>query len=684
MMVFVAGAALTVLVFVGAERANGAGSLGGMVSLLCLSLVLVGWLITLRRREAVIQETVVQRTAELRDNHERLQTILDTIHSGVIVTDLDDYRIVDANPAALALLGLPRADLVGSLCHESTCQKAPDSCPLQDGSGPQNRIESEVQSLGGGFPVLKNTQSMRLQGHRYCVSSLLNLSPVTRAEQSRSLLLSAIEQAQEAVVITDTEGTILYVNPAFEESSGYSPAEAVGQTSSFLNSGEHDDEFFTEIWDTIIGGGTWCGEITNRHKDGSLYVEYITISPMRNPAGEIVNFVALKLDLSEVRWLEGQVHQLQKMEAIGRLAGGVAHDFNNLLQSIFGYTALALETLPEEGEAAECLGEVNKAGRRAAELVHQILSLSRRSDPQVRPLKVHLGIEEAFKLLGPALPATISVELDVDPACGAVSADETQLQQIVMNLCTNARDAIDGRPGTIEVGLHEALVDATLAGRLPGLEPGRYALLTLRDTGHGMDEETLQRAFDPYFTTKVKGEGTGLGLSVVHGIVQGWGGGIDVASTPGEGTEFRIYLPLCLEEATPSEEIPSIIPEAPAEARVLLVDDEPMIIRYLSVTLNRLGYQVDDHTDSVKAYKAFLKNPGGYDVVATDQEMPAMSGVELSHRLLEARPDLPILLYTGYSDTVDRKLVKQVGIRAFLLKPFEAEELDRTLREIMG
>ena len=363
-----------------------------------------------------------------------------------------------------------------------------------------------------------------------------------RAEKDRASLAVAIEQSAEAILITDLDGNIQYCNPAFERISGYVYTEVVGRNPRFLKSGRQTKEFYAELWTTIKSGRVWSGHFINRRKDGSLCEEDATISPIRDPAGKLTGFVAASRDVTERVSLENQLKQAQKLESIGRLAGGVAHDFNNLLTVINGYSEMGLERLPEGDPLRDLLTQIRKAGERANGLTRQLLAFSRKQVIEPRRVNLNELILESTKMLRRIVREDIEITTNLNPAAGDVMADPGQLHQILMNLVVNARDAMPSG-GRLSLRSSRLQLDRLEAASLPGTRPGPYAVIEVSDTGVGMSDEIQQKAFDPFFTTKPEGTGTGLGLSTVYGIVRQGGGWIKVESQPGMGATFRIGLP---------------------------------------------------------------------------------------------------------------------------------------------
>ena len=380
--------------------------------------------------------------------------------------------------------------------------------------------------------------------------------------------------------------------------------------------------------------------------------------------------------------LQEQLIQAQKMEAIGTLAGGIAHDFNNILSPIIGYTELAMDSLPQGSDEHSMLSEVKDASMRAKELVKQILAFSRKNNQEKKILYLHPIINEALKLLRSSIPTSIEIRQSIDKNCGPVMCDPTQVHQIIMNLCTNAYHSMIKDGGILEVSMGSITLDieeTQIAGDLPS---GKYIRLIISDTGYGMDKKTMDRIFEPYFTTKTLGEGTGLGLSVVLGIVENHNGRIKVYSEEGKGTTFTVYLPeIMTQDKVAETKEHKILPSG--TEHILIVDDEASIAAIQARMLKKLGYQVTSVTDSIKALERFRDNPEKFDLVITDQTMPHISGSELAKRMLEIKPDIPIILCTGYSSLISKEKSRSLGIRHFLMKPVLMDELAKSVRSIL-
>jgi PAS domain S-box-containing protein len=502
------------------------------------------------------------------------------------------------------------------------------------------------------------------------------------AEKEQSRLVAVIEQTDQGVMITDARGVVQYVNSAFEGMTGYRREEVIGRKPSILSSGYHTREFYRDLWAMISRGDTWSGQIICKKKDGSIHHVQTTISPMRDEKGRITNYVSVRRDITQNLLLQDQLRQAQRMEAIGTLAGGIAHDFNNILAAVLGYSELLLDEIPREGSAPEHLKQVIKAANRAKDLVHQILTFSRKVAQELRPVQVHTVVLEALKLLRASLPSTIEISEDVDADSGQVLGDASQVHQVIMNLCTNAYHAMREKGGVLSILLRRVNLERRQDQNPGGLPKGAYVRLTVRDTGHGMSKDTRERAFMPFFTTKPVGEGTGLGLSVVRGIAIGLGGAITMESEEGKGTSFDVYLPVL--EMSLIEEAPGAKALARGNGeRILFVDDEAMLSSLWFRRLSSLGYEVVVKCDAPEALAEFGAAPKRFDLVITDQTMPQITGLELAARILRICPDVPIILMTGYSDTVTPEMVSEKGVRELVMKPIMAADFSQIIRRVL-
>ncbi|MDA8165825.1 MAG: PocR ligand-binding domain-containing protein [Desulfobacteraceae bacterium] len=496
-------------------------------------------------------------------------------------------------------------------------------------------------------------------------------------QQEKNKMEAVLAALDDGLTVQDTDFRILYQNDAHRDNQGDHRGEHCYRAYHGRDAVCDDCQLAACFQD----GKVHRRETTAITARGGMHIE-VSASPIRDAAGKIVAGVEVVRDVTELKLLAARYQHAQKMEAIGTLAGGIAHDFNNMLTGILGYAQLSLLETAPDSPLREHIEEIARTAKRSANLVRQILTFSRRTEQVRRPVQLQPVITEALTLLRETLPATIEIRQEIDPGCGPVMADPTQIHQVLMNLCTNAYQAMrDG--GLLEVGLELRQVGQEAAAGQPGLTPGPFACLTVRDSGHGMDKATMARIFEPYFTTKKQDEGTGLGLAVVHGIVKGAGGAILVESAPGRGTTFQVLLPL-LPRLTARESLPEAASLPRLRSRVLFVDDEELVARLGGRLLEKLGCEVQVLTDSRQALEAFRAAPDRFDLVVTDQTMPGMTGEELSRQLLAIRPGLPIVLTTGFSETMDEEHARQIGIRELFLKPFNLDEFAAVLSRALG
>ncbi len=508
------------------------------------------------------------------------------------------------------------------------------------------------------------------------------ISERKQSEEQLNRLSTAIEQAHETIVITNVDATIQYVNPAFENITGYSSGEALGQNSSILQSGEHNENFYTEMWNTLTDGNPWQGHLVNRKKDGSIFHEDATISPVKETSGIIINYVAVKRDITNELQKEKQLQQSQKMESIGTLAGGIAHDFNNILGAIMGYTELSLDDVEDKPTTYQSLQQVLGAANRAKDLVSQILTFSRTTTINKVQIKTIPIVKEVCKFLRSSLPTTINIVQNIIAKHDLIMADPTQIHQILMNLCTNAGHAMLESGGELEVLLEEVSLNEDDLQIYTALKPGMHLKLTVKDMGYGISKDNLERIFDPYFTTKELGEGTGLGLAVVHGIVTDSGGDIKAYSEVGKGTVFHVLFPLIKNLGNTNPPIESETIPIGVES-IMFVDDEETLVNLGKKILGRLGYKVTGFTSAEKALSMFKNSKESYDLIITDKTMPKMTGLDLAVEIKKVRADIPILLCTGFKDKdIDDKL-QQAGITEYIIKPLNKREIAVAVREML-
>ncbi len=503
------------------------------------------------------------------------------------------------------------------------------------------------------------------------------------AELERGRLITAIEQSAEIIIITDIAGIIIYVNPSFADISGYERDEALGKSPAILKSGIQDRDFYKDLWKHLTQGKVWKGRIINRAKDSTLFTVQTTISPVLNDKGEIVNYLAVMRDITKELSMEQQMFQTQKMESIGRLAGGVAHDFNNMLSVILGYSELILSGMNPSDSIYNDIQEIYQAGIRSAELTAQLLAFSRKQNMTPRVMNVNSAIENMIKMIKRLIGENVYLDWVPRIDIPNVFIDPSQFDQIILNLCVNARDAVnDGGRITISTAL-ETIDNISGLSEHNSMEPGDYCVITVRDNGSGMDPDTLSHIFEPFFSTKSQTQGTGLGLATIYGIVKQNHGYIHVSSEINQGSEFQIFLPVYDEtgEAEIKNET-SGFPQGQGEL-IVLVEDEPAILKMAEIMISSLGYEVWATRSASDVIESFEKNKRKVDLLLTDIVMPEMNGKELGEKIRAINPAVKILFMSGYTSNIigEHGLIEE-SIN-FISKPFTKNEIAHKIYEVL-
>lgn len=506
-----------------------------------------------------------------------------------------------------------------------------------------------------------------------------------RTEEGLRLRDRAIQAVSEGILITDAsqpDYPIIFASPGFERITGYSASEAVGRGNGFLQGPETDKNSLAELQEAIQAGCHCSVELVNYRKDGTPFWNAISMSPVRNDQGELTHFVGVHADVTARRALEEQFRQAQKMEAIGRLAGGVAHDFNNLLTVINGYSDLIQSQLPQDSPVLGLVREIGEAGQRAASLTQQLLAFSRKQVLEPKVLNLNTVVNDTSRLLKRLIGEDIDLDTALNPSIGLVRADPGQIEQILINLSVNARDAMP-QGGKLTIETANAELDESYVQAFQDLRPGSYVMMAIADTGTGMDEQTKSRIFEPFFTTKGVGKGTGLGLATVFGIVKQSGGHINVYSEPGYGATFKVYLPKVEDQVTASKTLRAHRQAPQGNETILLVEDEPALLALSRHILHKQGYKVLEATQGEKAIKIAEQHEGKIHLLVTDVVMPGMSGRQIAERITVQRPEIKVLYLSGYTnDAVVRHGVLQSDT-AFLQKPYTPSTLAQKVREVL-
>ncbi len=634
----------------------------------------------------ITRDITEQRRAE--EALHRQAHMLDNIGQAVIATDPAGV-VIYANRFAEELYGWSRAEMLGRNILDVTVpqmsreQAEQIMVRLQCGENWSGEFLVRCRD-GVVFPALV-TNSPLLDKNGTLVGIIGISADITerkRAEAERRLQSAALNAAVFPVVITDRDGTIEWVNPAFTTLTLYSAEDAIGRNPrAILKSGAHGQAFYEHLWNTILAGNVWRGEITNRHKDGSRCVVDMGITPVKNAAGEITHFVAITRDLTKDKELQAQFLQSQKMEVVGQLAGGIAHDFNNLLTVINGTADLAAANLSAGDPLLTDLQEIHRAGRRAAALTYQLLAFSRKQI--MRRDVVNLGSLAANlrsmlqRLIGEHIDLVVTSAKDV----GNVLADPAQMEQVLMNLVVNGRDAMLAG-GTLTVETRDVELDAAFAAVHPSVQPGPHVMIAVSDTGAGMDEATRLRIFEPFFTTKEPGRGTGLGLATVYGIIKQSGGSIWVSSTVGKGTTFTIYMPRVEAVVHASQPARTLAPLSGSET-ILLVEDESVLRPLATRILQSAGYTVLTASTGGEALRLLEHHDGPVHLLLTDVVLPGMSGRDLATRLAAVHPETKVLFTSGYTDDAILRHGVLDNATHFVGKPYTRTELTRKVREVL-
>ena len=635
---------------------------------------------------AVEQDVTALREAESRTRQQ--SALIELAHDAVIVRDTGD-RIVFWNRGAEEAYGWRAEEARGKVVHDLLKTVWP---------GPPRQIQGRLLTEGcwegeilhtrkdGEQIVMESRQALLPAGDGNPSAILeINRDVTARraAEQERLRLAVAVEQVSEGIAVMETDGRVIFANAAFEAHFGLGRGEAVGLFYEELLGREKANlRAGRGLAGALRSGQKWVGRLAVRRSDGEVADIDATLSPVRARSGRVAHFVTVQRDVTQEVKFQDRVRQWQKIEALGTLAGGIAHDFNNILLPIIINTELLLMEEKAGNAAADRLSHVLEAAKRGRDMVQQIITFSQQREQPPRPVEINPILKEALKFLKFSIPKNIRIVSRIQAAPAVVLADPAQVHQILMNLCSNSAHAMRDEGGILEIRLADADIDAETASRIVDLNPGPYAQLSVSDTGHGMSCEVLEQVFDPFFTTKKQGEGTGMGLSVVHGIVKSYGGAVTCSSEPGKGTVFNIYLPRIAEHKRAGRDSEEPLPRG--TERVVFVDDEDLQVRAMTRLLNHLGYRVTAFTDARKALDFVRRQAGSVDLLITDQTMPAMSGDQLAREVLRRRPGLPVILCTGFSETLDQDAALAIGVKAFVMKPFSVREIAETIRSALA
>jgi len=648
----------------------------------------------------IIRDITDKRMAqdELKRSGELYRTIFENTGTASILI-AKDTTILLANSNFEKLTGYSKQEMEGRMSwtvfiveEDLQMMKKFHELRRKDPALAPTSYEFRLKNRFGGVRDIFLTVDM-IPGTSESIASCMDITERKRAEaelrRSEERYRNILDNMEEAYYEVDLKGNILFVNPATCRMIGYPEDEILAKSfRDFM-----DKENIKAVYDTFnrlfrTGESATLFDWEFIRKNGEKLVVESSVYLIRDAGGTPTGFMGIGRDITErkkaeeeKKRLETQLAQAQKMESIGTLAGGIAHDFNNILSAIIGYTELAMNDIADPVRAGAELGEVLKAGERAKDLVSQILTFSRQTETRHSPLAIKTVVKESLKMIRSVTPSNIEIRSDLADS-GVILSDPTQINQVMLNLCTNAVHAMGKTGGILEVGLRRVHAEGGSELRDLDLVPGTYMRLEVRDTGHGMSPEVMSRIFDPYFTTKEVGRGTGLGLAVVHGIVKSHGGAITCESVPGEGTTFRVYFPEI--ESMEQASAPLSKGDLPTGTeRILFVDDEQVLVNLARRMMESLGYTVFTRTSSIEALEFFRANPDKFDLVITDMTMPGMTGDMLTKKILKIRKDIPVILCSGYSEHMSEERSKLIGIREFIMKPIVMKDLAKTIRKVL-
>ena len=669
---------------------------------LIIALLMIAWIAYsyyLVKAWAILKEESKRKRVEeaLKERSEFVDKIIDSSAVSTWISD-ENGTAIRTNPACLALFGATDEEVIGkyNLFRDAVIEKQgflPDLKRVFEKKEVANILidydfgaVDHVEVKKATHKIINSIFTPVLDSNGKVSNVIVQAIDLTETKKAEEALREnekkyrrLVDNAVVGVYQVTKEGSLRFVNEKMAEMFGYDKPE------SFLEEVPNITELYVRqqerpgvLQEMDENGFIHGREVEYKKKDGSSI--WVALSARRvDNEGEIF-YEGLMEDITERKRLEKELRQAQKMEAIGTLSGGIAHDFNNILGIILGNAELAMDDIPDWNPARRNLEEVRKACLRAKGVIQQILSFSRQTDSDKKPIKMAPIVKESLTVLRASIPTSIEIRQDINVDEDTILGNPTQIHQVLMNLCGNAAHAMEEAGGILEVNLENILLNAQEASQYQQIKPGPYTKLTVRDTGHGIDAAIMKRIFDPYFTTKDVGKGTGMGLAMVHGIVKSHNGAISVQSKPGEGSSFHILFPL-IKQVQPDEV--KLLDKLPrGHERILFVDDEPSIVEFNKQRLERLGYTVEIKTDPVAALALFVSNPDAFDLVMTDMTMPHMTGDALARRLLKIRPDIPIILCTGFSARMSEEKAMGSGIKKYIEKPIEMGNLARSIREV--
>ena len=608
---------------------------------------------------------------------DELLHVFDHLGGAVCVVDAHSGEVLRTNAAARRRFGdsgPPRCRV--EVPSDTYCPCA--QRPLSDCKRCRRSMRCEFETDEGGRHYWNVARALTwLDGRRVCLQVTFDVTERHRLETENLRLVNALHQTAESLVLTDADGTIRYVSPAFERSSGWSAEELLGRTPQAFGSGEHDASFYEQLWATVRSGRVWRGPLRNRRRDGTLYAADVSISPVRDATGAVVNLVAIERDVSADVADEAMLRQSHKLQALSTLADGLSHEFNNLLQPVLGFATTVLESLSVDDERRGQLQAVLRQADRGVELTRRLGKFGHGTRASSPWIDVVSAVREAIRQAAASAPAAVRHQLDIEVPVVGAWADPERVRELVVNLCANGADALPVG-GVVRVTVGPVVLGGHVRALPCDVPPGDYALIRVTDDGVGMQLEEIERLFDPFFTTKGRDatvRHSGLGLAVVYGILQRLDGNLRVTSAPGEGTTVEVYLPAGHREvAAPAKAVVAVVDAERQRPTVLVVDDEPDVLELTRVVLAREGYDVLTASDGVEALEVFDAAGGRVDLVLLDVVMPRMRGDEVFRQLRERRPNVRVIFSTGYASDGLSAVVRDAGVE-ILHKPYAPHEL---------
>ena len=597
--------------------------------------------------------------------------------------------VVDVNDQILTILGYTRGELIGRSVADLVAPESRDRVATAMRGNEATYEHWMLRKDGARVLMEARGRALYVGERRLRVTALRDITEKKRAEQalreSEERFRTLAEESSDGIFLADAQGRYQDVNPAGSRMLGYSPEEIRTLAIADIVAPDEAVRVQPEV-ERLRHDRVVRTEWRFQRKDGSSFdgeVDARLVSDGRI-LGVVRDITERRRAEAERREFERLLQDTQRLEALGTLAGGVAHDFNNILAAIFADLALARMDLESDHPLQSVLGDISELSERARDLVRQILAFSRAPSDQRERLDLEREVQEAARLVRATIPTTVEVRTEFDAGLPRVRADATQIHRVIVNLCTNAWHAIGARPGCITLRLGVEDVDADRAAEDPRMRQGRFVVLGVDDTGSGIDADTIARIFEPFFTTKGGRQGTGLGLAIVHGVVRAHGGFVIVRSAPGQGSEFRVYLPVARDSSSDAPPARTVVREGKGSGRVLFLDDEPQVGRACSRLLTRAGYEVATHHLPSEALADFRRDPTAYDVVITDMTMPEMDGLAFSRAVRAVRPDLPIILATGYSALLTETTAGDLAIQALIYKPLDPNEFVDIVRRVLA